>query len=39
MNNKKRFNKIVRGIKEIKIQGASNVAKAATKTRYSNILL
>ncbi len=28
MNNKKRFNKIARDIKEIKIQGARNIAKA-----------
>ena len=31
MNNKKRFNKILKEIKEIKIQGARNIAKAALK--------
>ena len=29
MNNKKRFNQIAKSIKEIKIQGARNIAKAA----------
>src|SRR3989344_8085506 len=34
MNNKKRFNKIVLDIKDVKIQGARNIAKAAL-TAYS----
>jgi len=34
MNNKKRFNKIVKDIKEIKIQGARNIAKAALKAYF-----
>ena len=36
MNNKKRFNQIVKDIKEIKIQGARNIAKAALRA-YSLI--
>ena len=31
MDNKKRFNKIAADIKSIKIQGATNIAKAALK--------
>lgn len=31
MNNKKRFNKIAKNIKEVKIQGARNIAKAALR--------
>ena len=34
MNKKKRFNKIIKDIKEIKIQGARNVAKAALKAYH-----
>lgn len=34
MNNKKRFNKIARDIKEIKIQGARNIAKSALKAYH-----
>ncbi len=36
MNNKKRFNQIARDIKEIKIQGARNIAKAALKVYHLN---
>ena len=34
MNNKKKFEKIVKDIKEIKIQGARNIAKAALKAYF-----
>lgn len=34
MNKKKRFNKIAKDIKEIKIQGARNIAKKALYAYY-----